>query len=101
MADTTSPDAASEDAGAERKDALHRVEQRRALQTHAFVYVVVNLSLWIVWVIIGATAHRWYPWPAWAAVGWGLGLALHTWGIHFRRPISEHGIRTEIGRKRL
>ena len=40
-----------------REQALRRLKKRRELHTHAFAYVTVNVLLWGVWAIIGATAH--------------------------------------------
>ena len=45
----------------------------RAVQTHAAVYVLVNLMLVGIWAAAGAG----YFWPIWPVMGWGLGLALH------------------------
>ncbi len=40
-----------------REQALRRIKKRRDLHTHAFAYLTINVLLWGVWVIIGATSH--------------------------------------------
>ena len=40
-----------------REQALRRLKKRRELHTHAFAYVTVNVLIWGVWAIIGATSH--------------------------------------------
>ena len=44
----------------------------RALQTHAAVYVLVNLMLIGIWAAAGAG----YFWPIWPIMGWGLAVGL-------------------------
>ncbi len=61
-----------------------RVEERQrllaeeGLRAHALAYVVVNAMLIGTW----AVTDRRYFWPKWPLLGWGLGLAAHTWIIH-------------------
>ena len=83
-----------------REQALRRVKKRRDLHTHAFAYVTVNVLIWGVWAIIGATAHTWFPWPLWVTLGWGIGLAFNAWDVYFRRPISEAELGREMERLR-
>ena len=83
-----------------REQALRRVKKRRDLHTHAFAYVTVNVLVWGVWAIIGATSHSWFPWPLWLALGWGIGLAFNAWDVYFRRPITEAELGREIERLR-
>jgi hypothetical protein len=44
-----------------------------AFQIHARAWFLVNVFLVAVWALTGAGTF----WPAWPALGWGLGLALH------------------------
>jgi hypothetical protein len=83
-----------------REQALRRVKKRRDLHTHAFAYVTVNVLVWGVWAIIGATSHSWFPWPLWLTLGWGIGLAFNAWDVYFRRPITEAELGREIERLR-
>jgi hypothetical protein len=77
-----------------RTAARKRIEARRALASHAIVYLVVNTFLVAVWWFTGAG----YFWPAWVIGGWGIGLALNAWDVMFRRPITDEEIDREMRR---
>ena len=81
-----------------REQAVRRLKKRRDLQTHAFAYATINVLVWGVWAIIGATSHSWFPWPLWVTLGWGIGLAFNAWDVYFRHPITEEEIRRELTR---
>jgi hypothetical protein len=81
-----------------RDQALRRVKQRRDFHAHVFAYVAVNVVLWGVWVIVGATSDSWDPWPLWVTLLWGLGLLFNAWDVYFRHPITEEEIRREMDR---
>jgi hypothetical protein len=83
-----------------REQALRRVKKRRDLHTHAFAYLTINLLVWGVWAIIGATSGSWFPWPLWVSLSWGIGLAFNAWDVYFRHPISETEIQREMSRLR-
>jgi hypothetical protein len=83
-----------------RDQALRRVKKRRDLHTHAFAYLTVNALVWGIWAIIGATSGSWFPWPLFVTLGWGVGLALNAWDVHFRRPITEAELQREVERLR-
>lgn len=83
-----------------RDQALRRVKKRRDLHTHAFAYLTVNVLVWGIWAIIVATSGSWFPWPLFMTLGWGVGLALNPWVVHFRRPITEAELQREIERLR-
>lgn len=60
-----------------RDEPLWRLAKKRAgFQRSLVSYLVVNAFLWIIWWF--TTPHRTLsghvPWPAWAMLGWGLGL---------------------------
>lgn len=52
--------------------ARRRVGLRMAFYTHAAVFVLVNLGLFVIDAVGGGA--RWSHWPL---MGWGLGLAIH------------------------
>ena len=83
-----------------REQALRRVKKRRDFHTHAFAYVMINVLIWGVWAIIGATSGSWFPWPLWVTLGWGIGLAFNAWDVYLRRPIAEDEVQREIDRLR-
>src|SRR4029077_3262162 len=45
----------------------------QAFQIHLRIYLVVVVFLVIIWALSGGG----YFWPAWPAMGWGLGVAIH------------------------
>ena len=71
---TTGPDDAL------RARAEARVKAREDFRIHFLVYGLVNLLLWAIWF----TGDRLggVPWPAYATVGWGIGLAVHWWTVY-------------------
>lgn len=100
MAESTAEEVVATSPEGLREQALRRVKKRRDLHTHAFAYVVVNMLLWGVWAVIGATSHSWFPWPLWVTLGWGLGLVFNAWDVYGRRPITEDEVRREEERLR-
>ena len=62
---------------------------RVGFRMHAVTYVAVNLLLAIIWFLAsggGGPSLRddgaGYYWPIWPHLGWGLGLALHGYGVY-------------------
>jgi hypothetical protein len=51
--------------------------KRASFKRHLLTYVLINAFLWAIWFFTGARTHGVIPWPAWAALGWGVGLASH------------------------
>ncbi len=81
---------------------LDRLARRRAgaklgWYTHATVYVLVNVFLFVLSTKTGG--HRWSIYPA---LGWGMGLAFHGLGVFMLGPgctMRERMVRRE--RERL
>ena len=59
-----------------------RAEAKKRLEfkTHASTYVIINISIWILYYISGGRTSP--PWPVWATFGWGIGLAFHYMGVY-------------------
>ena len=54
-------------------------------RTVAVGYLVVNMTLWVVWALTGAG----YPWPVWVTVASGIGLLMNAWaGVEIRRDLK-------------
>ncbi len=81
-----------------REQAVRSVKKRRDFQTHLVSYLVINLVVWGIWAVIGATSGAWFPWPVFVTLGWGIGIAMNAWDVYFRRPISEDDISREMDR---
>ena len=75
-----------------RERAIRRLQAKRGFRQHLVVYVVINASLAVIW---GLTLGG-YFWPLWPMVSWGIGLALHGWGVYGERPITEAEIQHEM-----
>ncbi len=60
-------------------------EDRRELLVHASIYVVVNLALWVVWLVTGLATGV-MVWPLVVMLGWGAGLAGHALDVFARLP---------------
>lgn len=58
--------------------AKKRVEEIRSFYVHLFVYVIVNLGLFLI-NIIAFPKSLWFYWPL---IGWGIGLFIH-WFVAF------------------
>ncbi len=71
---------------------LWEIAQRRAsFKSHLISYVIVNAFLWAIWFMSSSrypdfNFHNvWnghWPWPLWATLGWGIGLAFHFAGAY-------------------
>ena len=75
-----------------RERAIRRLQAKRGFRRHLVVYAVINASLAVTW---GLTPGG-YFWPLWPMVSWGIGLALHGWGVYGERPITEAEIQHEM-----
>ena len=63
---------------------LWRLAQRRAaFRSHFRTYVIINIMLWLIWLLTGSdTSRNGIPWPAWSTAGWGIGLLFHYFGAY-------------------
>jgi len=75
-----------------REEAIRRLKAKRGVRQHFATYAVVNGFLVVIWAITGGGDF----WPVWPMAGWGLGLALHGWGVYGQRPIAEAEIQREM-----
>ena len=62
-----------------RRRAEKRVNKRKELLMHGAVYIIVNVSLWIVFGVIAAFSGQaeLLLVPLLSTLGWGMGLAIH------------------------
>ncbi len=63
----------------EKDKALWRIAKKRAaFKKHLSTYLIVNAFLWAIWYFTGQRINEGsIPWPAWASLGWGVGLAFN------------------------
>lgn len=63
-----------------KDDRLWRIAVKRAeFRRNLYTYMVINIMLWAIWWFTkgsktGGFDGGW-PWPAWVALFWGIGLA--------------------------
>ncbi len=72
----------------DRDPQLWDIAQKRAsFRSHLATYLVIIGFLWVLWFITGAGSYgrSGVPWPAWAMLGWGIGLVFHYLGAYGRR----------------
>ena len=53
--------------------------RRASFRSHLATYLIIIGFLWVLWFITGARVYgrSGIPWPVWASLGWGIGLAFH------------------------
>ena len=56
-----------------REREARRILRRRAFWVHAAVYLSTNITLFVIWALVGG-GHPWFLYPL---LGWGIGLAAH------------------------
>jgi len=79
-----------------RRQAKHRIQDRRAFWQDLVSYVIVNAALIGIWAITGAG----YFWPGWVLFAWGIGLVFHAWNTFGQKPITDEQIRREMDKLR-
>lgn len=57
----------------EERDARHQVRRLRGFYHHAFVFMVVNVTLMTI-NVLSPSPKLWFHWPL---LGWGIWLTLH------------------------
>lgn len=58
-------------------------QKRASFKSHLATYLVVIGFLWVLWFVTGSLHDRsGFPWPAWAMLGWGIGLVFHYLGAY-------------------
>ena len=62
--------------------ARKRVEALKGFYTHAAVYVLVNIGLFVINLLAGGS--WWFFWPL---IGWGIGLAVHALNVFGSGPM--------------
>lgn len=75
MSTPQTPPAAGDDPAYER--ARRKVQQIKGLYVHVSVYCVVIAGLFLINFVTGRP--WWFFWPA---IGWGVGLAFHAFGVY-------------------
>ena len=75
---------------AERNPYLWKQAKARVgFKMHLRAYLIVNAGLWLIWAFSTFSFSRYvggprvlFPWPLFAMVGWGIGLASHYFAVY-------------------
>ncbi len=81
-----------------RAAAVKRLRAKQGFYVHATVFGLVNLFLVVIWVVTGISAGAWFPWPIFPIFGWGIGLAMHAWGVYGGHLLREERVQREMQR---
>ena len=57
--------------------AKERVEEIKSFYSHLFIYIIVNLALFIINMLTSPNS-LWFYWPLF---GWGIGLLIHAFSV--------------------
>ncbi|OIN57589.1 2TM domain-containing protein [Arsenicibacter rosenii] len=62
-----------------------QAKARVGFKMHLRTYVIVLAGLWAIWLVTSLFFNKSgfiYPWPIWATLGWGIGLASHYFSVY-------------------
>jgi fucose permease len=60
-------------------------EARVGFKRHLAFYLVINLASWAIWFFTRAKNGDYDGfWPAWATLGWGIGILSHYIGVYVK-----------------
>jgi hypothetical protein len=85
-----------------RKRVEKRLKKRQDFYVHIVLYVAVNVFLWLIWLLGGATG---FPWPIFVMGGWGIALVVDAVETYFESSAKlqerrEQAIQRELERER-
>ncbi len=71
------------DAGEQKDKQLWEIAEKRAsFKSHFIIYLLVNVFLWILWLLNEDKLNVGIPWPVWTTLGWGIGITSHYLGAY-------------------
>ena len=65
------------------REAKERVEELKSFYIHLFVYIIVNIGLFLLNVLTSRDS-LWFYWPL---LGWGIGILAHAFSVFGLRGI--------------
>lgn len=78
-----------------RKMAIARLRKKREFLQHATAYVVINVTLVVIWLL---TTPGGFFWPMFPILGWGVGIVFHALDVYSPAQPTEEKIEREIRR---
>lgn len=83
-----------------RREARSSLRRKEAFRTHAVVFALVNLLLFVIWLVTSVAGGSWFPWFVFPLFGWGIGLGIHGWTTYGTQPLTEERLAAEMERLR-
>lgn len=65
-----------------------QAKARVGFKMHLRSYLIINAGLWLIWALSSFVMHSSghvgfvFPWPLFAMLGWGIGLASHYFQVY-------------------
>jgi len=78
-----------------RERAQKKLSARRELIQHLLIYGLVNLFLWMIYLV----TRQSFPWPLFVTGGWGIGLFSHMADYYFKHGKGAERQKAEIERE--
>ena len=83
---------------ADREQVLHdkairQLKKQRDFRSHLLVYILVNTSLVVIWLL---TDPDGFFWPVFPIAAWGIGVIMNAWDVYGRQEITEEDIHREM-----
>ena len=76
-----------------RDKAVRQLKKERDFHGHLLVYILVNTSLVVIWLL---TDPDGFFWPVFPIAAWGIGVIMNAWDVYGRREITEEDIHREM-----
>ena len=77
----------------QRREAIQRIQAKRAFWLHFATYLAVNALLVVIWAMTSPA----YFWPIWPILGWGIAIVANAVRVYVRpSEISEERIDREV-----
>ena len=83
-----------------RELAVMRLKEKRDFKMHLILYVLVNIILFVIWLVIALVEGAWFPWFLFSLGGWGLGLGMHAWMVYGGREVTDEQVAREMEKLR-
>ena len=77
-----------------RKQAVERLNAKRAFRTSAVTFAGLSVLFLVIWAVSGAG----FFWPAFPIGAFALALAIQAWHLYGEKPITEADIEEEMRR---
>ena len=78
-----------------RDKAVRQLKKERDFRGHLLVYILVNTSLVVIWLL---TDPDGFFWPVFPIAAWGIGVIMNAWDVYGRQEITEQDIHREMDR---